>query len=209
MNRIFPLMVFLLSGTLILGCVGTISTEGSEGYVQNYNGADGGKPGSDSNPVTGWENNSDLPQVLLSEIMYHPVLEESFDDEHEFVEIYNTHSEPVDLTGWRLGGGIRFVFPQNCTIAAKGFIVVAKNRDSLLALSAYNLDPNLVVGNFEGELDNGGDTVTLSTPNGEVLDEVSYDDEFPWPLAADALGAGQSWLSTARSRVGNHPSSGH
>jgi hypothetical protein len=40
--------------------------------------------------------------VLLSEIMYHPVEEVTRFEIHEFIEIYNYGDEAVDLSGWML-----------------------------------------------------------------------------------------------------------
>ena len=58
-------------------------------------------------------------QVVFSELHYHPVEEPVFNadgtpfleltnDVHEFVEIQNTGSAPVDLGGWQISGGIGF-----------------------------------------------------------------------------------------------------
>ncbi len=49
--------------------------------------------------------------VLISEIMYHPVLEESLVDEHEFLEIHNRTGSPVALDGWQVAGSVKFTFP--------------------------------------------------------------------------------------------------
>ena len=32
---------------------------------------------------------------------------------------------------------------------------------------------------------------------GTTVDSLRYDDRFPWPVAADALGAGETWLPPA------------
>ena len=47
------------------------------------------------------------PPVRISEVMYHPVLEEDYEDRHEFIEIVNTGAAPVDLAGWRFAGYAR------------------------------------------------------------------------------------------------------
>ncbi len=132
--------------------------------------------------------------LCLSEIMYHPVLENAFEDHHEFIEIHNPIDEAVSLDGWAFTGGIRFAFPTGTTIEPGGYLVVAKDRDALLALPDYQLNPLLVVGNYEGQLSNSGETVTLQGPDGTRADEVTYDDTFPWPAAPDALGGGESWV---------------
>ena len=134
------------------------------------------------------------PPVFISEILYHPVLEESLEDAHEFVEIHNAGTESISIAGWRLAGGIEYSFPAGAEIASGAYLVVAKSRAALLAIAEYGLDPSKVLGDYERELDNGGDKVALIALDGRGVDSVSYDDEFPWPASADALGAGERWL---------------
>ncbi|MBN2197269.1 MAG: CotH kinase family protein [Polyangiaceae bacterium] len=131
--------------------------------------------------------------ICLTEIMYHPVLEESFEDDHEFIEIHNPTTAEVGLQGYRLTGGIEFEFPNDASIAPGGYAVVAKNRDALLGVTEYALDATPVFGDFSGDLDNGGDTVTLARRSG-TPESVTYGDQLPWPVAADALGVGEDWL---------------
>ena len=46
--------------------------------------------------------------IAISELMYHPVLEQSFDDHHEFIELHNHGDVAVDLGGFTLRGGVDF-----------------------------------------------------------------------------------------------------
>jgi hypothetical protein len=64
----------------------------------------------------------------------------------------------------------------------------------LAAVAKYALDPAKLLGDYAGELGNGGGTVILTDPRDNVVDVVKYKDSFPWPIGADALGAGESWL---------------
>jgi hypothetical protein len=89
-------------------------------------------------------------------------------------------------------------------IPAGGFLVVAKNKTALLAVSSYGLSSAGVVGDYTGQLDNGGGTLRLLDPLGAVVDEVTYDDRFPWPVAADAFGAGEAWLAPSLLPLGSH-----
>jgi hypothetical protein len=135
------------------------------------------------------------PLVLISELMYHPVDEQSPQEHHEFVELQNRGETSVDLGGWRLADGIRYTFPAGTQLAPGGFLVVARSRTHLLALARYALASAQVVGDYQGELDNDGERVVLLDDRGVVADDVSYDDDFPWPLGADALGGGEGWLA--------------
>ncbi len=134
------------------------------------------------------------PNVRISEVMYHPVDENAPQDNHEYVELFNRGSADSDLSGWKLTGDIQYTFPPGTTLPAGGYLVIAKNRTALLTISNYQINPSLVVGDYSGELDNGGGTVTLQSANGVTADSLTYDDGFPWPIGADALGADDDWL---------------
>jgi CotH kinase protein/Lamin Tail Domain len=135
-------------------------------------------------------------EIVISEIMYHPVKEDSADDDHEFVEIFNSGSEDKSVAGYKLhiGKTDRLTIPSGTTIRAGGYLVLAKNRDRLLAVTQYDIDPNVVIGDFKGGLDNGGGSVSLLNSKGKVLDQVDYEDGEPWPVGADAFGAKEEWL---------------
>jgi hypothetical protein len=133
------------------------------------------------------------PAVAISEIMYHPVLENDREEGHEFIELHNPASQAVSLAGWklRIDGKEAFSFPADAAIAADGYLVVAKDRAKLIAV--HGLPGAQVHGGYAGALDNGGDTVALLDDGGTMVDLVRYDDQFPWPIGADALGAGRAW----------------
>ncbi len=153
------------------------------------------------------DHEHDGAQVQITEIMYHPVLEDGPLDEHEFIELQNTGTRAVDLGGFRLSGGVRFTFAAGTRMEPGAFLVVAKRRERLLQVARYALSPPQVVGDYASELGNDGDTVRIErTRNGkvEVLSEVSYDDAFPWPLAADALGGGEAWLAPPNLPLESH-----
>lgn len=145
-----------------------------------------------------------IAQVLISELMYHPVERAAFDtngvpvldltdDVHEFVELHNTNAVSVSLAGWRLAGGIAYEFPAGASVAPGGFVVVAKDPARLTALAAYALPAGSVLGPYAGQLGNAGDTVRLRNPADEVVDSVAYSPSFPWAIGADALGADDEW----------------
>ncbi len=141
------------------------------------------------------------PAVRITEIMYHPVMEQDYEDRHEFIEIANADSVPVNLAGWRFVGGIDFTFPDR-TLQPGEYLVVAFDRQALLEVKEYDLDPNQVIGDYGApdpqgnvrSLDNGGEKIGLVSAEGVGIDSVTYDDDWPWPTGADALGAGRAWL---------------
>jgi len=130
-------------------------------------------------------------RVLLSEIHYHPVERAAFDsngvplldlsdDVHEFVELHNSGTTDVNLAGWSLAGGIGFDFPADASVAAGGFVVIAKDPARLAAIPQYALSTNQILGPYSGQLGNDGDTVRVKDALGNVVDSVSYSAAFPW-----------------------------
>ena len=98
----------------------------------------------------------------------------------------------MDLTNVRLTGGIgEFNFTNGDlsvrTVPPGGRVVVCGNR---AAFRARYPNPGIpVAGEFSGNLNNGGDTLTLLDKNGAVLWGFDYDDVEPWPIVADGSGA--------------------
>jgi hypothetical protein len=62
--------------------------------------------------------------VVIHEIMYHPI---GGDADDEYIELHNSGTEPVDLSGWRFVDGVEFDFPPGTRIPNGGFLVVARN----------------------------------------------------------------------------------
>ena len=135
------------------------------------------------------------PVAVISEIMYHPVDENAPVENHEFLEIFNRSDSALDVSGWKLAGDVQYTFPDGASIPPFGYKVVAKNRTALAGVSSYMLSVGELQGDYTGELGNGGGTVKLYDAGGALQDSVTYDDKFPWPYGADALGADDQWLS--------------
>lgn len=146
----------------------------------------------------------DTANVIISEVMYHPVKEEADEDFHEFVEIYNRGAAAVSLRGWKLEatGGMTFTFPDDARIEPKQYRVIAKDPKKLAAV--YGLMEATLLGPYKGELDNGGATVALKNAAGATVDSLRYDDKAPWPISADALGVKEDWLPRADQPILKH-----
>ena len=143
-------------------------------------------------------------QVVINELMYHPVEEPAFtldgqpvfnlaEDIHEYVELHNAGPLPISLAGWRFDGGIQYTFANGVNIPAGGYLVVAKDPARLAAISEYGLTLDSLLGPYTGQLSNNGETVQLKNAAGQIVDAVSYSESFPWPACADALGASIRW----------------
>jgi hypothetical protein len=137
------------------------------------------------------ETPAGVARVLLSELMYHPVLEESYEDEHEFIEITNAGTAPANLLGWRFDDGVDFEFPERILLPGDSLLVVA---NPAAIGDFYGIPDTSIAGQYGGHLDNSGERVRLVDADGETADELNYEDRLPWPLGPDALGAGADWL---------------
>jgi hypothetical protein len=143
-------------------------------------------------------------QVVINEIHYHPVEKPVFDgagdsvlelsdDVHEFIELKNAGPSTVALGGWRLAGGVDYVFPAGTVLPAGGHLVVARFPRRLEAVAAYGLAAGSVFGPWQGGLSNRGEAIRVESAAGAVADAVSYASAEPWPLAAHAFGAEADW----------------
>jgi hypothetical protein len=130
--------------------------------------------------------------VIISEIQYAPAQTGA-----EFIEIHNNSAiTTFDLSGWRLGG-VDFVFPDGTLLPPLGELVVAANRRAFAL--AYG-DDVPVAGEYPGRLDRGGETLRLQRPGSDgtwlTVDQVTYDDDPPWPAAPRTSGASLQVVDT-------------
>jgi hypothetical protein len=65
-------------------------------------------------------------KVVINEIHYDPDVKT---EQVEFVELYNTTSQSVDLSGWYFSRGFDFTFPPSTSLSPHGYIVIAENTN--------------------------------------------------------------------------------
>lgn len=186
---------------------------GTAGSGMSNSGTGGGLPGKTDGGAAVSPGDMEPPSgpvpatttVVISEIMYHAVKEDSDDELHEFVEIFNRSAKVVSLEKWRLesgANGVKFEFPAGAMIAPGQYRVIAKNKKATATVWAL-LETELF-GDYSGELENKGDTLVLTDAMGAVIDQVKFDDRLPWPLSADALGVGEEWLPPTQRPITKH-----
>ncbi|MCK4658613.1 MAG: lamin tail domain-containing protein [Phycisphaerae bacterium] len=139
-----------------------------------------------------WQYVFGLPDIVINELHYHPAdsaVEVGEDPENlQFLELYNADSNAVDLSGWSISDGVDFVFPEGIALEPGEFLVVAKNA-AFLESKIPSIPPEVEVLQWiEGNLGNGGERVAISESLGNLVDEVSYTDDPPWPLPPDGNG---------------------
>ena len=116
--------------------------------------------------------------------MYHPLPSGAWtSDDLEFLELKNIGTNALNLAGLSFTAGISFTFPSGTLLGPGGFVVLVRN-----AAAFQSRYPGVAMGGvYTGKLDNGGETVRVSTELSPLFD-FDYDDRAPWPLAADGYG---------------------
>ena len=119
-------------------------------------------------------------QVVINEIHYDP---EDKTKPEEFIELLNTSSSPIDLTGWSLEDAITYRFADGEAILPGEHLVIAQDPEAFGA--AFGIP---AAGPWTGRLSNQGETLELREASGALIDAVDYGVGFPWPTAANGTG---------------------
>jgi hypothetical protein len=127
-----------------------------------------------------------MENLRITEIHYHPLDVDTADNnngEYEFIELKNIGNEPLNLSGMYFSRGITYSFPNNTTMERNTFIVLASNKNAFFTRYGFQ-----AFGEYEGQLDNNGETIALNTVAGDTLIKIHYNDKYPWPNSADGIG---------------------
>ena len=122
--------------------------------------------------------------VVINEINYNPPDKTK---PTEFVELTESRTTAVDLSGASFVNGVHYTFPTGTTLPAGGYVVVSENPAALQ--TAYGVTS---FGPWDGKLSNSGEDVTIDDAAGNQLDDVNYGATFPWPTIGDSPGPGYS-----------------
>ena len=144
---------------------------------------------SKTTTVTNGDN--DLPDVVISEIMYNTNTPGSDD---EWIELYNDDNSSVDINGWELEyAGNSYTFSSATVIPSKGYITIAVGSSNSGSDYKFNADfpfePDFntlghsyydlvttTAGGDTNELTNSSATITLKNASAITIDTVTYDD---------------------------------
>ncbi|MDO8630335.1 MAG: lamin tail domain-containing protein, partial [Phycisphaerales bacterium] len=130
------------------------------------------------------------PPLLITEVMFHPADpppgSTNSASDFEFVELKNSGGEPLALPGIHFASGIEFRFSatNDITILAPGErLVIVRNRTAFS--SRYPAVKN-IAGQFQGNLQNSGNRLTLLGPLEEPISDFEYQDD--WAVLSDGFG---------------------
>jgi len=111
-------------------------------------------------------------------------------DDFEFIELYNSSSSvSLDLNNVQFTSGITFNFTgSNVTsLGPKDYLLLVKDQNAFDV--RYGTGHNsIIAGQYSGSLSNTGENLVLVNPSGGDIQNFSYNDSHPWPLAADGYG---------------------
>lgn len=121
---------------------------------------------SESEPPFQKESQADLPAepqlitypsaIIINEILPSPI---GPDAEKEWIEIFNQSDFEINLSGWQikdlLGRITVYIFPQGKTIGPREFLILSRPITKIT-------------------LNNNGDGLKLLQPDGQVIDELTY-----------------------------------
>ena len=119
-------------------------------------------------------------QVVINEIHYNPNGETSAE---EFIELFNTGENAIDVSGWMISDAVEFSIPEGTLIPSNGYLVIGEDPGTLNSVFGIT-----ALGPWEGRLRNTGEEIDLRNAFGILQDQVDYNDGFPWPTGARAGG---------------------
>lgn len=93
----------------------------------------------------------------------------------------------VALGGWFFADGISYGFPAGVTLNPAEYLVLVSDRAAFT--ERYPDVTNLAAGFFEGQLNNQGERLALAGAVSNIVCDVTYNNNSPWPEAAAGLGS--------------------
>lgn len=123
--------------------------------------------------------------LIVSEINFNS---DSSTNSGDWFELYNTSTNPVDLTDWRvrdMSMSNFFNFPDNTVITGNAYLVVVND---VAQFTARYPGVSNYVGQMNFNFGNAGDQIRLFDDDNVLQYSVTYDDTLAWPRGADGEG---------------------
>ncbi|HUR44929.1 MAG TPA: lamin tail domain-containing protein [Candidatus Saccharimonadales bacterium] len=127
----------------------------------------------------------DFSKLQLSEIMYNPPMEGLVDgDQFEFLELWNSGTNVLDLSGLTFTSGIGYSFSNETLLSAGQYFVLIRSPGNF----SQKYPTASWQGVYTGKLDNAGERLALALPSGAPVFSIVYDNDVPWSPEADNTG---------------------
>ena len=131
------------------------------------------------------KNSSFAGKVMLNEVS---VKQDSLLASEDWVEIYNTTTDQINLEGWKIGTSEKekFVFPAGAMIGAHSYLVVCKNIEKFQQI--YQLSNDLVVQQSMGfGFGSKSDKIKLYDNQEQIIDSLNYKVKEDFPALKDSV----------------------
>ncbi len=116
--------------------------------------------------------------LRVTELMYHSLDGDNADPNLDFIELKNTSSETINLNLVQFTKGIEFTFSDR-ELAAQDYVLLVED---LATFRQYYPDQaTRVAGQYQGKLDNAGETIQCQDALGYTIQEFEYSDDW-YPL---------------------------
>ncbi len=137
---------------------------------------------------------ADGDNLVISELHYHPAeptapaeLAINTDrDDYEFIEIENIAAQTLALGGVEFTEGINFDFPETAVLSAGERLLLVRNLAAFEARYGAPTVPTTY--EYTGRLSNDGEQITITGADPTPIQDFVYNDQVPWPTAADGEG---------------------
>ena len=136
-----------------------------------------------------------VEDLRITEVMYHP-LDLGIGYDLEFIELANTGSSAIDLSGIRFETGNPFseLVLDGLTLAAGEIAVVTANPSDFSAI--YGEGIRILASWSDGGINNGGESIVLVDAQGDIIHDFEFSDDLPWPVEADGEGSSLEVIDT-------------
>lgn len=113
------------------------------------------------------------PRIDFGRINYSP---ESGNQDEEYIELINPNGFAVDISGWRLTGGVDHQFLPGTVMVAGGSLYVSPSARAFLnrSVSPKRGEGRFVQGNYQGHLSSWGEALALRDDTGFIISTTSY-----------------------------------
>jgi CotH kinase protein/Chitobiase/beta-hexosaminidase C-terminal domain/Lamin Tail Domain len=171
------------SGTYFLGVPVQAEAIAAEGY-QFDSWSDPNLPNSAQisfDPLTDYALSANFVQIGPAALIHELNVKSTSDfDPGDWIELHNNSDQLLDLSGWEIQDDANGYFiPSGTTLAGRDYLVICQDLAAFqLAFPAVNN----AIGDLGFAFKGTGETLQLLDPAGILRDQLTYQNQPPWPI---------------------------
>ncbi|MGK0188384.1 MAG: hypothetical protein ACI9R3_004178 [Verrucomicrobiales bacterium] len=114
------------------------------------------------------------PVIDFGEVVYDPI---SGNQDEEYIELINNNEISVDISGWKLEGGVDYTFEPGTVIPDGWTLYVSPNVNAFRARATSPTagESLYVQGNYKGHLSSFPETIALMDSSGNAVGSTTYE----------------------------------